>query len=348
LTEDCRRLSVVVPGLCGPALDTPATGYLSDTLPALERLLSRARFVPEAPVDPERLPGAFFHVAGADRLLPPAAPLSWLADTGKRPTGFIMRADPVHLRADQSCLRLFESMTFDLDMAAAQALAAAFNDHFGARGMRLHVPVPQRWYLTLDADPELATVAPVQLAGRDIGEGLPRGKAGAEWHALLNEVQMLFHEHPVNQAREQRGEPVVNSIWPWGGGYLPSRVTAAVSEVFADSPTLRGFAMLAEIPVRDIPGTATELMAKAQSGLPLVWLDRLERAACYGEVEDWSGGLRQLETTWFGPLLELLRHGHIRALVLHRPGVGRYEITRRRLRRFWKPHRSLARLCGRG
>jgi hypothetical protein len=346
LTEDCRRLTAVIPGLCGPALDTPATDYLSDPLPALERLLSRARFVSAPGGDPERLLAAYFHVLGAEDVIPAAGPLSWLADSGERPTGFIMRADPIHLRADQACLRLFDSATFDLDADEAHALVAAFNDHFGPRGMRLHAPLPLRWYLTLDRDPELATVAPARLAGRDIGGGMPRGKAGAQWHALLNEVQMLFYGHPVNEARAQRGEPPVNSIWPWGGGCLPSHMIATVSDVYADAPTLRGLARLAGIPARDIPGTAAELLTDAHGGLPLVWLDRLERAACYGEVEAWSDEIVQLEQAWFGPLLELLQARRIGALALHVPGLGSYEITRRRLRRFWKARRPLARHCG--
>jgi hypothetical protein len=348
LTEDCHRLTVVMPGLCGPVLDTSATDYLSDPLPALERLLSRARFLSEPAGDAERLLAKLFHMSAADRIVPPAGPLSWLADTGTRPTGFIMRADPVHLRADQSRLRLFDSTTFDLDAEEARELVAAFNDHFGGQSVRLYAPMPQRWYLALEEDPDLATMSPAQLAGRDIGEGLLQGKAAAQWHALLNEVQMLFHGHPVNRAREERGEPLVNSIWLWGGGWLPSRMTATVSEVFADSPMLRGLALLAGIPVRGIPGNATELATEARSGLALVWLDRLERAACYGDMEAWSDGLRQLEVTWFEPLLELLQRGRIGVLALHIPGRGCYEITRRRLYAFWKLRRSLGRFCGQG
>lgn len=316
-------------------------------LPALERLLSRARFVTEPAVDPDRLLAGFFHVRGAAGVIPAVAPLTWLADTGDRPTGFIMRADPVHLRADQACLRLFDCTTFDLEAEEARELVEAFNDYFGARGMRLHAPIPQRWYLTLNEPPELDTVAPAQLAGRDISDGLPGGKAGVQWHALLNEVQMLFHVNPVNRARESRGAPPVNSIWPWGGGYLSAEISTTLSGVVADSPTLRGLAVLAGIPCRDVPASALQLVDESSRGQQLVWLDRLERASRYGEVDAWSDGLRQLEQEWFRPLLDLLLQERIAALDLYLPGLGRYALTRRRLRCFWKPLRSLARHCGR-
>ena len=336
----------MIPGLCGPSLDTPATGYLSAALPALERLLSRARSETQPASGMEYALAAFFRLPDGEGTPLAVAPLTWLADTGERTTGFIMRADPVHLRADQACLRLFDSTTFDLDAQEARDLVATFNHYYSPQGWQLHAPLPQRWYLTLNAAPELATVAPMQLAGRDISDGLPQGKAGAKWHAFLNEVQMLFHEHPVNLAREQRGEPAVNSIWPWGGGYLPGQITTTVSRVIAGHPQLRGLARLGGVPCRDVPGNAADLMVESPRGLQLVWLDRLERPWRYGEVEDWSEGIRQLEQAWFKPLLDMLVQGRIDRLDVYPLGVRRYEITRRRLRHFWKPDQSLARHCG--
>ena len=39
---------------------------------------------------------------------------------------------------------------------------------------------------------------------------------------LLNEVQVLLHQHPLNAARQTRGLPPVNSVWFWGAGRLPA------------------------------------------------------------------------------------------------------------------------------
>jgi len=206
--------------------------------------------------------------------------------------------------------------------------------------------LPQRWYLSVNVAPEVAMVSPAQLAGRDISGGLPQGKEGAIWHAFLNEVQMLFHEHPVNLVREQRGEPAINSIWPWGGGYLPERISTKVSRVIAGEPQLRGLAQLGDIPCRDIPGNVMELMVESPRGLQLVLLDLLERPWRYGEVEAWSDGVRQLERTWFRPLRDLLMQGRIDRLDIYPVGDRYYQITRRDLRRFWKPDRSLAWHCG--
>jgi hypothetical protein len=340
-------LVLVIPGLCGLLLDVPDAGGLSTDLPALERLLSRAR-VEARPAHSQEIgpiPAGLFRISGPDDGALAVAPFTWLADSGERAAGFIMRADPVHLRADQACLRLFDSTTFSLTAPEARALVEAFNDHYARQGWRLHAPHPQRWYLTLSEAPEITTVAPSQLAGRDIREGMPQGKAGASWHAFLNEVQMLFHGHPVNRAREQRGEPMVNSIWPWGGGYLPAGVATAVTRVFAGQPLLRGLAQLAGVPCRDVPATASDLMEPAACGLQLVLLDPLERAWRYGEVESWGRAVLQLETTWFNPLLDMLQQGRLEHLYLYPLEARRYMINRWRLRCFWKPVRSLSWHC---
>lgn len=43
------------------------------------------------------------------------------------------------------------------------------------------------------------------------------------WYKLLNEMQMFLHQHPVNQARQQRGLLPINSLWFWGGGARPEK-----------------------------------------------------------------------------------------------------------------------------
>jgi hypothetical protein len=56
----------------------------------------------------------------------------------------------------------------------------------------------------------------------------------------LNEVQMFLHGHPVNEAREACGKPVVNSLWLWGGGRQPAAQPATYSSVWSDNPLAAG------------------------------------------------------------------------------------------------------------
>jgi hypothetical protein len=256
-----------------------------------------------------------------------------------------MRVDPVHLRADQSCLRLFDSHSFAISAEEAAALVAAFNTHFRDKGLELVAPQPQRWYLSLPRPPALQTVSPDRVAGQDIDPCLPRGKDAADWHALLNEIQMLFHAHPVNVAREQGGAPSINSIWPWGGGRLPGSLQPRLSRLLAAHPLAKGLARHTSIPVAEVPAAAGELLAGPEDGRVLLVDDRLEWPTYYGDVETWLDGLQALEVDWFAPLLAALHDGMLASLEIH-PCNGRgFQVTRGDLRRFWRRVRAFEAAC---
>jgi hypothetical protein len=38
---------------------------------------------------------------------------------------------------------------------------------------------------------------------------------------LQNEMQMLLYTHPLNDARQARGQPAINSVWFHGSGAVP-------------------------------------------------------------------------------------------------------------------------------
>jgi hypothetical protein len=275
----------------------------------------------------------------------PVASLTYLSDTGVASAGYLMRADPVHLRADQSSLRLFDSHSFSLAQEEADELVAAFNGFYAERGWRLEAPRPQRWYLSLPADPGITTRAIGDVIGQSIDACLPQGEMSADWHALLNEVQMLFHAHPVNAAREQRGEPVINSVWFWGGGELPATVQTTAVRVATDYPFAMGLAQQAGISRVDVPADGDELLAIAGDGESLVVNDVLDGLAQYGDVENWVDTLLQLEQHWFVPLLAAVKRGDLDLLDIY-PGNGhRYRTNRKQQRGFWKRSRYFEDVC---
>ncbi len=340
-----NKLVLVVPGLCGPGGEDPFSSLPGGHPQALEKLLARAGVKRDAPWNLDATLGGFFGLSVGTPATLPVAPLTWLADTGSAPRGYVMRADPVHLRADQSSLRLFDSRAFSIEPDEARQLAASFNELYRDRGWHLEVVAPARWYLALAEPPILETRSPSECAGRDINELLPRGAHSREWHALLNEVQMLFHAHPVNAAREQRGEPAINSIWPWGGGVLPAAAETSLAGVITDQPLVMGLAQLAGIPRRDLPADATELAAGLVEGHYLVVIDSLAAAMQYADAGAWAKGLGQLESAWFRPLLELIGAGRIGQLELYPVNGSCYRVSRQLMRRFWRRPRSLARQC---
>jgi hypothetical protein len=315
---------------------------------ALEYLLSRSRMRRTAGNDLDAVLCTLFGVEGPPGGAPPVAPFTRLADSGQATAGYLLRADPVHLRPDQARLRLFDSHTFAVTGDEADALAAACNELHTDQGWRLEAACPQRWYLTLPQAPALVTVNPVHVAGQHIDPALPRGADAGIWHAIMNEMQMLLHAHPVNTAREARGEPVINSLWFWGGGFMPAAVHAPADCVVADHPLAAGLARHAGIPLQGLPADAAEFMKTRDGEAPLVILDMLESVAAYGDTNAWITGLRQLERTWFAPLHEALRGGRIARLDINACNRTAWVTGRWRQRCFWRPVRSLESCCSHG
>lgn len=275
----------------------------------------------------------------------PVAPLTYLSDTGKQSPGYLLRADPVHLRADQSSLRLFDSHSFSISREEADELVAAFNGFYAGRGWWLEAPRPQRWYLSLPAAPGISTRALGSVVGRSVDPCLPRGEAAAAWHALLNEVQMLFHAHPVNDAREQRGEPAINSLWFWGGGVLPPTLQTRAVRVATDNPLGMGLAQQAGITRLGVPADGDELLATANDGLSLVVSDVLDGPAQHADIESWIAALRQLEQHWFEPLLAAIGRGELASLDINPCNGHRYLTGRNQQRGFWRRSRFFEDVC---
>jgi hypothetical protein len=261
----------------------------------------------------------------------PVAPYSLLGDGGAPGGHFWMRADPVHLSVGRDSLA-FDGNALDISRSEADALTATLNRHFGDT-LAFHPLSAERWYVRLAEAPEVDTMPPSAARGAGIGDKLPSGADAMRFRALMNETQMLLHEHPVNAVREARGAPAVNSVWFWGGGTLIAPAARPFSIVLAEDPLARGLALAAGTPERRASGKAdTMISALPAEGMALIVLDPQHGAA--------------LELDWFGPLLAALQGGRIGMLSLFLAGEDsllEVETVRSDLRYFWRTRRPLKR-----
>lgn len=335
-------LILVVPGLHGPGpVDQPHVGYPQRVAPALTWLLGRAERYP-APLEPEQLlfnDAKLSLPADADW---PVAAFTRLADGGEPEAGWWLRADPVYLRPDLRGVFLTDARRLAITAEEAAALTAAFNQQFADQAVQLAAHHPERWYLRLPAAPRLRTWPLLQAVGRDVRDLLPYGPDKGRWHALLTETQMLFYAHPVNQARAQQRQPLINSLWLWGGGELPlaTGVEPPTEPWWADEPLARGLARWAGRPARPVPAHAdawwAAATAEAATQSHLVLLDLTRHDPIDDEPLIWSEHVTQLEQDWFAPCQRLLRSGQLQSLILH-PGDGwRYSLTPAARWRFWR------------
>ena len=289
------RVTLAVPDLL--AADRAA---LARSAP-LARVAAYAAAAPTAATD---LAAALIAAAG----LPADTPLAPLAAAGAgAATGdaYVLRADPVALVAGRDDV-LLAGRVDDLADADAAALVAALNAHFAPDGLVFHAPRADAWFVAVrgDARPETTPLPAVRGA---IGAHLPRGPHRAVWRRWLSEMQMLLHEHPVNAAREARGQAGVTGIWISDGGTLPGGAFAHASAFFAPpgraGDVARGLARTAGADAAPVPAGYAALAAGTDV---IVVLPPLSAA----------GALPALEHAWLAPALAALERGSLAQLTL--------------------------------
>ena len=311
-------------------------------LPALATILARSRT--------ERLPaitseGWLCEAHHVERQQDwPIAPLTLALDGGVAGDAYWLRADPVHLRVDRDRLVLVESALFNVTPGEARAFAATLNAHFSSEGIAFHALTPKRWYAKLDRAPHLVTRSTFEAAGRDVNAHLPTGPDALRWHGVFNEAQMLLHAAPENGAREERGEPVVNSVWFWGGGTRQPVRARPYDAVWSDDAIATALAVAGGGETAPLPADASAwLAATASRPKPydshLIVTEALMAAAAHQDAESWRAQIAALETRWFRPLLQALRQGRMRRITLVVTGESacrRFEITRSGLMKIWR------------
>jgi hypothetical protein len=311
--------------------------YNGLALPALETLLARGRGVKTAGASLERWLAAKYHLS--DGL--PLAPFSLRGDGGEPGQDCWMRADPVHLKLHGDRLVLADASRLAVTPDEAREFVAALNSHFASEAISLIALRPQRWYLRTATEPRLRTTPTSEAAGRNVEALLPDGDDGARWRKVINEAQMLLHQHPCNEARERRGQLAVNSVWLWGPGRDRS-LAAPYDVLWADDPLAAGLAAAGGAAVRPLPASGDSIVEARRERTQLVVLTL--PATAYGDLAEWCDAVAMLERMWIAPLLSRLRDAALESLTLHGlgPDYGYTAcLTGRDRLRFWRVRRPL-------
>jgi len=257
---------------------------------------------------------------------------------------------PVHVRIAHDHLVLIDPASLELSDEEAAALLAIARPLIEELGVRIEAPKPQRWYLSGNGFGTLAGASPLRASGRNIEIWLPHeahsGERSRAWMKLQNEVQMAWFEHPVNEAREARGLPAVNSIWFHAQGALQP-VTSPFARVLSDAAATRGLAITAGVPTDTPPASFAALKAAAQphadaafaNGTTLVELDPFSAPYIEQDWARWNDAFAALQTDWFEPALTALQSGELTELGLTLcgdTGSVTLAVTRGDLRKFWR------------
>src|SRR5690606_5168461 len=75
----------------------------------------------------------------------------------------------------------------------------------------------RHWHVNPPDGYHARSASPALVAITLVNDWWPQVIASRPWRKLVNEVQMLWFEHPVNKERAHEGLPPVNSLWLYGG-----------------------------------------------------------------------------------------------------------------------------------
>ena len=244
----------------------------------------------------------------------PVAALTRQLDAGDAGDRLWLRADPANITPDMNGARMMafgELLASTADDVAQ--LLPALQELFVEHGFVLQASDPARWYLQLPPDTALPAFAtPSDVLGDDVFAHLPAGEQGRPWRALLSETQVLLHNHPWNAQRVANGQRPINSLWFWGAGVLPRSVSTPHAQVRSRDALVRALASVAGVAV-DGDGAVDALVDLRQ--------------------------LRSVEQLGQGaitPLLEALRRGELRELVLDFEDGACFRIQRSQRWRLWR------------
>lgn len=260
--------------------------------------------------------------------------------------GFWFVLNPVHLEVGMSQMILADQRVLELQVAESRTLFEAAQPIFEENGKELIYGDALTWFVRADDWQALQTSMPEVAIGRDIRDTIPQGDAELAWRTLQNEVQMVWHAHPVNIERSARNMPPVNSLWLWGGASSALPTLPAIvpyTATYKLSGWMRAFGQFSP---EDIPVcTAKELLA-TPSEHGLVVLDDLLSPALMRDWSEWTDAYQHIDEAWLAPMIRALGEKKLDRLTLHLShdtGLATFVVNRPSLLKFWVK-KSLSRL----
>jgi hypothetical protein len=137
---------------------------------------------------------------------------------------------PCHWSVGIDNIRMENTDDLQLTDAESKDFFAAIHPYFLEDGIGLTYQSAMVWHASSSLFNDLPVASLDRAIGRNVDVWQPPAAQSKSIRRLQNEMQMLLYTHPLNEAREARGLPTVNSFW------LSRQVCApADSDFFVDN-----------------------------------------------------------------------------------------------------------------
>lgn len=270
--------------------------------PSLAILLARAAELPELCFDgfAAALPHEMLLYGSSAENSPPLAHPTMQRLGMPSQEGYWFMLQPVHLHIARDHLVLTDQRQMVINEDESRTLFDSAAPLFQELGYDVRFGDTRHWFVRADPWHGLRTTTPDAAAGHNVDVWLPAGEHARAWRKLHNEVQMLWHSHPLNETRELHGQPRINALWLWGGG-SPEQNVVTHQEIITDE-------------------------AQITSALADDW-------------GRWLATMQDLDQAIIAPHLHKLQSNEIDSLTLQLSDatrVRRWRATRLGLKKFWR------------
>lgn len=242
--------------------------------------------------------------------------------TGDRPTKWIAAADPVYLepRLDHLCLHALRRA--GVAAGELRELIDYLQETLGDDERYGFTRLGSYGYLSSKTPFATAKMPAYVVDQQQPDDFLPSGDDTAEHRNLISEIEMALHEHEVNLSREANGQLPVNSLWLWGGGKAPEKITRTQPPLYSDDALLTGYWHSATGVTRSWPGDISSCLEGSIAGF-------------VAETPEFEDSPALLESCLL-ELREALRTGRLSSLtLLFRDGL-RAKVRKSHAIRVWR------------
>ena len=213
-------------------------------------------------------------------------------------------------------------------------LVKALNESLGDDKVHFYPGVSYRHICKLrgQEDALLATCTPPHdIPDKPIADFLPSGSGSDVLRDLMRRSEAVLRDHPVNKAREARGDVAATNMWLfWGTGRVPDmpafKQTYALDAAMTSGvDLLRGLARMVGMKILDIEGVTDgldndyaaqadgALEALEENDLVVIHIEAPDEAAHAGAIDDKVEAIEKVDSevvsrlrSWRGDALRLL------------------------------------------
>jgi 2,3-bisphosphoglycerate-independent phosphoglycerate mutase len=232
----------------------------------------------------------------------------------------------VQLQSSHNDMVMKDFTSGNLTSQDSRILLDALQEQIGSDSVRFHSGKGHHNLMVIKSAPFNGTLSPPQeLIGEGIRQFMPQGDEFKELVYIMNQAQIILHNHPYNKKRQKEGQDAVNSVWLWGHGRrqaLPSFAATfgKSSALITSSLAFKGMGKSAGMNVVDGGGLngndPASYQGRVESALKeldahdvvYLHLEELEDISLKGNLDDKVLGIEDFDNEVAGPLLNALNN----------------------------------------